>query len=342
MCSKDFQILNRSNISWLCCQCDSINCNSFTFHSYELECSNFYYPIADISIDSIESLFSPLKTSSPGQRDHNRSKPRTSKTSSSTSSSRGKSIYNLPEKRNLRILTLNCRSVLDKRSELSVLIDYVKPDIVCATESWLHGIKPGQPPSPVHVKSSEVFPDNYVAYRNDRSSFGGDVFTLVKDNLVSTEEQCLVTNCDIEWVKVKLPRNKDLYIGNLYMPHRNIKDIKELDSSLQQLFNTPNLKNTILVGDFNCPNIDWTKQHVNDSAPDRTVQQALIDVATANLSQIHETPTREQNILDLVFTSNPTLVKSSVSIPGLSDHDAIVTDIDIKPGIQPTATTQNL
>jgi endonuclease/exonuclease/phosphatase family metal-dependent hydrolase len=73
-------------------------------------------------------------------------------------------------------------------------------------------------------------------------------------------------------------------------------DIKELDSSLQQLFNTPNLKSTILVGDFNCPNIDWTKQHVNDSAPDRAVQQALIDVDTANLSQIHETPTREQSI----------------------------------------------
>ena len=36
-------------------------------------------------------------------------------------------------------------------------------------------------------------------------------------------------------------------------------------------------------------------------------------------------------MLDLVFTYNPTLVKSTVSIPGLSDHDAIVTDIDIKP-----------
>ena len=107
------------------------------------------------------------------------------------------------------------------------------------TESWLHGVKPGQPPSPAHVKSSKVFPDNYVAYRNDRSSFGGGVFILVKDNLVSTEEQRLVTNCEIEWVKVKLPRNKDFYIGNFYMPHRNIK---ELDSSLQQLFNTPNLK----------------------------------------------------------------------------------------------------
>ena len=51
-------------------------------------------------------------------------------------------------------------------------------------------------------------------HRNDRNSFGGGVFTLVKDNLVSTEEQRLVTNCEIGLVKVKLPRNKDLYMGN--------------------------------------------------------------------------------------------------------------------------------
>jgi hypothetical protein len=135
-----------------------MNCNSFTFHSYELECSNYYNPIADITLDSIGSVFSPMKTSSPGHLNHHKTMSRTSKTSSSASSVSGnKSIYNLPTKQNLRILTINCRSVLGKKSELSVLLDYVKPDIVCATESWLHGVKPGKPPSPTHIKSSEVF-----------------------------------------------------------------------------------------------------------------------------------------------------------------------------------------
>ena len=92
----------------------------------------------------------------------------------------------------------------------------------------MHGVKPGQPPSPAHVKSSKVFPDNYVAYRNDRSSFGGGVFILVKDNLVSIEEQRLVTNCEIEWVKIKLPRNKDLYVGNLTYPTETSKTSKNM------------------------------------------------------------------------------------------------------------------
>ena len=198
MFSKDFDMLNRSNVNWLCCKCDSLKLDSFTFHSYELECSNYYHPIAEMSIDSVGSAFSSLKTSSPGHQ--NRSANASKTKSSSSTSSRGKSIYYLPAKQNLRILTLNCRSILGKRSELSVLLDYIKPDIVCATESWLHGVTPGKPPSPSHVKSREVFPEGYVAYRNDRSSFGGGVFTLVKENLESTEEQSLITNCELEWV----------------------------------------------------------------------------------------------------------------------------------------------
>lgn len=64
-------------------------------------------------------------------------------------------MYDLPAKQNIRVLTLNYRSMMGKGSELSVLVDYIKPDVVCATESWLHVIKPGKPPSPTHIKSSD-------------------------------------------------------------------------------------------------------------------------------------------------------------------------------------------
>jgi hypothetical protein len=45
-----------------------------------------------------------------------------------------------------------------------------------------------------------------------------------------------------------------------------------------------------------------------------------------NVTQIHDSPTRENNLLDLVFVSNPTLVKSSVNVPGISDHEIIITN----------------
>ena len=56
----------------------------------------------------------------------------------------------------------------------------------------------------------------------------------------------------------------------------------------------------------------------------------------AGLSQIHEQPTRGENMLDLVFVSNPSLMKSSVSVPGISDHDIVVTDFETKPYYQKT------
>ena len=36
-------------------------------------------------------------------------------------------------------------------------------------------------------------------------------------------------------------------------------------------------------------------------------------------------------VLDLFYNNKPTLVKAMVNVPGVSDHDAIVADCDIKP-----------
>ena len=46
---------------------------------------------------------------------------------------------------------------------------------------------------------------------------------------------------------------------------------------------------------------------------------------------MHTETTREKTLLDLFFTTNPTLLRSSVSAPGIADHDIVVTDIDTKP-----------
>ena len=36
-------------------------------------------------------------------------------------------------KSNLRILTMNCRSVLNKTAELAAAIEYIKPDVIYGT-----------------------------------------------------------------------------------------------------------------------------------------------------------------------------------------------------------------
>lgn len=50
------------------------------------------------------------------------------------------------------------------------------------------------------------------------------------------------------------------------------------------------------------------------------------------MTQVHNEPIKENNILDLIFTMNPSLLKSSTNIPGISDHAIIIT----KPHYQKT------
>ena len=91
-------------------------------------------------------------------------------------------------------------------------------------------------------------------------------------------------------------------------------------------------RHVIIAGDFNCPDIDWDSLSVQNTAHDNDVQQSLIDLAIDfNLTQVHDQTTRESNLLDLVFTTNPSLVKSTNNAPGVSDHDMIIDDSDTKP-----------
>ena len=49
-----------------------------------------------------------------------------------------------------------------------------------------------------------------------------------------------------------------------------------------------------------------------------------------NLTQVVEEPTRHNNILDLVFTSHPDLIEGTYVVPGMSDHSAVICDINFK------------
>ena len=79
--------------------------------------------------------------------------------------------------------------------------------------------------------------NNYTAYRNDRETLGGGVFALVHNDIIAVENPELVTNCELEWVKIQLKDRKELLIGSFYMPHRNMEDVKELEKSLNLVSN---------------------------------------------------------------------------------------------------------
>jgi hypothetical protein len=73
----------------------------------------------------------------------------TSKCNKSKSRNNNSNVFNIPTKRNLRIMTLNCRSINDKTSEFAAAVNYIKQDIICGTGSWLKvkGVKPDNNPT---------------------------------------------------------------------------------------------------------------------------------------------------------------------------------------------------
>ena len=49
-----------------------------------------------------------------------------------------------------------------------------------------------------------------------------------------------------------------------------------------------------------------------------------------NLEQLQREPTRGKNVLDYICTNNPGSAKSNHSIPGVSDHEIIIFDSDLR------------
>ena len=49
------------------------------------------------------------------------------------------------------------------------------------------------------------------------------------------------------------------------------------------------------------------------------------------LSQLVNEPTRQANVLDLILINNPTLASSTKVVPGISDHDCPIVEVDVRP-----------
>ncbi|XP_038074867.1 uncharacterized protein LOC119742770 [Patiria miniata] len=202
------------------------------------------------------------------------------------------------------------------------MLETEDPDVIAGTETWLHD----------SVYSSEFLPSSYQIFRNDRQTdtSGGGVFLAIKSNLMAKEEPDLNTNCESVWASIHIKGNPTLYLGAFYRRHfgstaTNQVYLKELDAAISKLTNNCQI---ILAGDFNLPDVDWVKTYFTPGGRYPALSKQMIDIAQDhNLHQVVTSPTREDNILDLVFTNIPSLVQNVNILPGISDHDIVSVEI---------------
>lgn len=211
---------------------------------------------------------------------------------------------------------MNCRSVKNKPDDLAALISVTNPSIVMSTESWLDQ----------SVLDTEVFPEGFTVYRNDRNSRGGGVFLLVHESLISCPVAIEGLSCEAVWCRISLQNGQSLSVGSFYRPPNSTIDHI---SDLYKYMSAISSENILLGGDFNFPDIQWCNGRPvtsNSSA----VYAAFVDIINDfELYQFVDEPTRSgdgcSTVLDLVLCNKINAIESTSVLPGISDHDAVVT-----------------
>ena len=91
-----------------------------------------------------------------------------------------KGIQGNTSKAELKCVCLNARSIINKKNELDIMVDEIKPHIIGITESWANN----------DITDAELGLEGYVMFRKDRmGKRGGGVLLYIKDTIPAYEVQ---------------------------------------------------------------------------------------------------------------------------------------------------------
>ena len=94
--------------------------------------------------------------------------------------SRCKGIQGNTSKSEIKCVCLNARSIINKKTELNIMVDDIKPHIIGKTESWANN----------DITNAELGLEGYVMFRKDRiGRRGGGVLLYIKDTIPAYEVQ---------------------------------------------------------------------------------------------------------------------------------------------------------
>ena len=174
-----------------------------------------------------------------------------------------------------------------------------------------------------NVYSAEVEIPGYTLYRSDRSGgrTHGGCATYCREDLTVIERASHSNNfCESQVLEVK---ELELILINIYRPPKSPKEtfketLEKCQESIDEVMDKlENKSRTLLaLGDYNFPFIKWPSRRIytRDEEPDhmdseKEQAKLLMEWTDHNfMEQTITTPTRKNNILDLVFTNSENLL----------------------------------
>ena len=106
------------------------------------------------------------------------------------------------------------------------------------------------------------------------------------------------------WVSIQNDNQRILFGVCYRPPGQSAGQVAEFVANLENtlaLIACKKYDTVILVGDFNDPCTKWNSRHTKSDLKNNLVDLSL----SYNMKQLINEPTRDGNILDLVFTTNP-------------------------------------
>ena len=90
-----------------------------------------------------------------------------------------KGIQGSTSKEEIKCVCLNARSIINKKDELNIMVDDIKPHIIGITESWANN----------DITDAELGLEGYELFRKDRMGRRGGVLLYIKDTIPAYEVQ---------------------------------------------------------------------------------------------------------------------------------------------------------
>ncbi len=195
--------------------------------------------------------------------------------------------------------------------------------VVCLCETWLDESYP-----------DSLFGSTHSVFRVDREHrSGGGSLVLVPIHLNSSLVCPSYCTDDFECISIDLHDQRGLHVLRLISVYRNpaSRDCTEFTAYLGNLIDVN--RPVLTVGDFNLPHVNWSTLSLSANATPAE-RHVLNWSITLGLEQLISSPTRNNNILDLLLSNRPGLVPSiSVSPPFLpSDHSMLQFEVAISQG----------
>ena len=192
---------------------------------------------------------------------------------------------------------MNARSLISKLNDLEILVNECDPDLIFICETWLNNNICN---SILNIEGYNLEQELRIDRTDTVNGIGGGILVYSKPGIIIkpiTTTIDFVQYSQFELISLNGKEKSNQHFTLIYRSPNSTETNNEKLCEIMKM--VP--KNSILVGDFNMPGIDW-----KNGTYDRKSTTFMDTMYNKGLEQMIDFPTHDRgNTLDLLITDHP-------------------------------------